>query len=111
MDRKSLSIIILILCFGFTLMGCPKKTVVNREPSVKRAEELAVDREKAAKLEAESHGLFVAIDVETEEYEIGDESASAADRLWERLPNAQIYVERVGYPAAFHAYQSSAAHK
>ncbi len=64
-----------------------------------------------AKLEAESHGLFVAIDVETEEYEIGDESASAADRLWERLPNAQIYVERVGYPAAFHAYQSSAAHK
>ena len=64
-----------------------------------------------AKLEAESHGLFVAIDVETEEYEIGDESVSAADLLWERLPNAQIYVERVGYPAAFHAYQSSAAHK
>jgi peptidoglycan-associated lipoprotein len=53
MDRKSLSIIILILCFGFTLMGCPKKTVVNREPSVKRAEELAPEREKAVKLEAE----------------------------------------------------------
>lgn len=64
-----------------------------------------------AKLEAESNGLFVAIDVETEEYEIGDESAAAADRLWERLPNAQIYVERVGYPAAFHAYQSTSAHK
>lgn len=64
-----------------------------------------------AKLEAESHGLFVAIDVETEEYEIAVESAWAADQLWERLPDAQIYVERVGYPAAFHAYQNSAAHK
>jgi len=53
MFRKSLSIIILILCFGLILTGCPKKTVVKEEPSVKRAEELAAEREKAAKLEAE----------------------------------------------------------
>lgn len=53
MVRKSLSIIILILCFGLILTGCPKKTVVKEEPSVKRAEELAAEREKAAKLEAE----------------------------------------------------------
>jgi peptidoglycan-associated lipoprotein len=53
MVRKSLSIIILILCFGLILTGCPKKTVVKGEPSVKRAEELAAEREKAAKLEAE----------------------------------------------------------
>jgi len=53
MVRKSLSIIVLILCFGLILTGCPKKTVVKEEPSVKRAEELAGEREKAAKLEAE----------------------------------------------------------
>jgi peptidoglycan-associated lipoprotein len=53
MVRKSLSIIILILCFGLILMGCPKKTVVKEEPSVKRAEELAAGKEKTAKLEAE----------------------------------------------------------
>ena len=53
MVRKSLSIIILILCFGLILTGCPKKTVVKEEPSVKRAEELAAEKEKAAKLEAE----------------------------------------------------------
>ncbi len=52
MVRKSLSIIILILCFGLILMGCPKKTVVKEEPSVKRAEELAAEKEKATKLEA-----------------------------------------------------------
>jgi peptidoglycan-associated lipoprotein len=51
MIRKSLSIIILILCFGLILMGCPKKTVVKEEPSVKRAEELAAGKEKAAKEE------------------------------------------------------------
>jgi peptidoglycan-associated lipoprotein len=53
MVRKSLSIIILILCFGLILMGCPKKTVVKEEPSVKKAEESTVEREKAAKLETE----------------------------------------------------------
>ena len=52
MVRKSLSII-LILCFGLILIGCPKKTVVKEEPSVKRAEELAAEKEKAAKFEAE----------------------------------------------------------
>ena len=53
MVRKNLSIIILILCFGLILTGCPKKTVVKEEPSVKRAEELAAEKEKATKLEAE----------------------------------------------------------
>ena len=52
MVRKSLSIIILILCFGLILVGCPKKTIVKEEPSVKRAEELAAEKEKATKLEA-----------------------------------------------------------
>ncbi len=53
MVRKSLSIIILILCFGLILTGCPKKTVVKEEPSVKKAEELAAEQEKAKKLETE----------------------------------------------------------
>jgi len=49
MIRKSLSVVILILCFGLMLTGCPKKTVLKEEPSVKRAEELAAERERAAK--------------------------------------------------------------
>ncbi len=44
MIRKSLIIIILIVCFGLILMGCPKKTVVKEEPSVKSAEELTAER-------------------------------------------------------------------
>jgi peptidoglycan-associated lipoprotein len=52
MIRKSIGILILILCFGLILTGCPKKTVVKEEPSLK-AEELAAERERAAKMEAE----------------------------------------------------------
>ncbi len=39
MIRKGLSILIVIFCFGVILSGCPKKTVVKEEPSVKSAEE------------------------------------------------------------------------
>ncbi len=53
MVRKSLSVMILILCFGLILTGCPKKTVVKEEPSVKKAEPLAAEKEKTAKLEGE----------------------------------------------------------
>jgi peptidoglycan-associated lipoprotein len=45
MVKKSISIIILILCLGLIISGCPKKTVVKEEPSVKK--------EEAAKLQAE----------------------------------------------------------
>jgi len=59
-----------------------------------------------AQFDSSAYGKFMAIDVETEEYEVADESVDAADRLWERCPDAQVYIERVGYVAAFHAYGS-----
>jgi peptidoglycan-associated lipoprotein len=53
MIRKSLSLMILILCVGIIISGCPKKTVIREEPSVKKAEESAAGKEKAARVEAE----------------------------------------------------------
>ena len=38
MSKKSLIITILILCIGLIMLGCPKKTVVKEEPSVKQEE-------------------------------------------------------------------------
>ena len=51
MVRKSIGILIFILCFGLILTGCPKKTVVKEEPSVKKEEaaRLEAEREQAAK--------------------------------------------------------------
>jgi peptidoglycan-associated lipoprotein len=53
MGKKGLVTLVLIFCVGLLLAGCPKKTVVKEEPSMKKAEEAVAEREKAAKLEAE----------------------------------------------------------
>ncbi len=52
-------------------------------------------------LEPQHRGQFVAIDVESEDYEVADEAHEASDRLHQRRPSAQMLVERIGYPAAF----------
>lgn len=53
MSKKSLVLLVLILCLGLVITGCPKKTVLKEEPTVKKAEEPVAEREKAAKAEAE----------------------------------------------------------
>ncbi len=54
MIRKSYLIFILILCLGLILVGCPKKTVLKEEPTVKQSEGAAkLEAERAAKEQAE----------------------------------------------------------
>jgi peptidoglycan-associated lipoprotein len=53
MIRKIIAILILILCLGLILTGCPKKTVMKEEPSVKKTEEPSAESERLARLEAE----------------------------------------------------------
>lgn len=52
-------------------------------------------------LEPQYRGKFIAIDVESEDYEVADEAREARVRLHDRRPEAQVLVERIGYPAAF----------
>jgi len=49
MIRKGLSILIVVFCLGVIISGCPKKTVVKEEPSVKSAGESETRKEKEAK--------------------------------------------------------------
>jgi len=49
MRKKSLVITVLILCIGLVMMGCPKKTVVKEEPSIKKEEATKPEAERAAK--------------------------------------------------------------
>lgn len=53
MSKKVFYTIILMLCLGLIMTGCPKKTVVKEEPSLKKAEEIAIEKEKAERAEAE----------------------------------------------------------
>ena len=52
MFKKGLVVLILILCVGLVVSGCPKKTVLKEEPSVMTREQSAAEREKT-RLEAE----------------------------------------------------------
>ncbi len=76
---------------------------LEREEIGRRGKEIYQSRLRAI-LEPQFVGKFVAIDVESGDYEIADEASDASDRLWARIPNAQVLIERVGHRAAFHAY-------
>jgi len=49
----------------------------------------------------ELRGKIVALDIDTGEFEIADKTLEAADKLLARLPDAQIWCERIGYPAVY----------
>ena len=49
MSKKSLIIIILILCIALIMTGCPKKTVMKEEPSVKKEEAAKAEAERKAR--------------------------------------------------------------
>lgn len=47
-------------------------------------------------LSSEDQGKFVAIDIDSGEYEIDPNQMQACDRLYQRLPNAQVWMARIG---------------
>ncbi len=54
-----------------------------------------------SKLEERYFDQFVAIDVETTEYEVVEEAHLASNQLRKRLTDPQVFVVRVGHRAAF----------
>jgi peptidoglycan-associated lipoprotein len=54
MRKKSLVILILAFCLGLALTGCPKKTVMKEEPSMKKAEEPSVAEREAERAAREA---------------------------------------------------------
>lgn len=48
------------------------------------------------RLESANEGRFIAIDIETGEYEVDSDEMAASDRLAARIPDAQIWLVRVG---------------
>ncbi len=47
-------------------------------------------------VEPGNQGKFVAIDIETGAYEVGDDELGASDRLLARVPGAQTWLVRIG---------------
>lgn len=54
-----------------------------------------------SQVEEGNHGRIVAIDIETGAFEVADTPMVAVDRLYEREPDAQPWVIRIGHRAVF----------
>jgi len=53
-------------------------------------------------VEEENEGKIVAIDIETGEFEVDENVVPATNRLFERHPNAQPWIIRIGHRAVYH---------
>lgn len=70
----------------------------SKEELAKRGHEL-YDSQIRSQVEANNHGQIVAIDIETGNFEIANDSLTAAKQLLKHHPDAQIFGIRIGYPA------------
>lgn len=52
-------------------------------------------------LKPEDDGKFIAIDVDTGDHEIHANDCAAVKRLRDRRPTGEIFLARIGYPAAY----------
>jgi hypothetical protein len=48
------------------------------------------------KLDKDCDGKIVAIDIETGEFELADTTLAAAAKMFDRIPDAQLWFERIG---------------
>jgi hypothetical protein len=55
------------------------------------------EREIRPRVEAADHGKYVAIDIETGQWEMDASETAASDRLRQRAPDAQTWMMRIGY--------------
>ena len=59
------------------------------------------DRRVKPSLRPEDHGKFVAIDVDTGEYEMDEDDYKAVMRLLDRIPAADSWLICAGYPTTY----------
>jgi len=67
----------------------------SKEEFAQRGDEI-YERIIRPRLKADDEGKFVAIDIETEAYEIDTDEIAASDRLLASHPDAQTWLRRVG---------------
>ncbi|MEM9214322.1 MAG: hypothetical protein AAGD25_08235 [Cyanobacteria bacterium P01_F01_bin.150] len=70
----------------------------SKEEFARRGDEI-YEAQVRPQIEEDNYGKIVAIDIETGVFEVADEILAATDRLFERLPDAQPWIVRVGHRA------------
>ena len=72
----------------------------SKEEFARRGDEI-YESQIRSQVEAGNHGKIVAINIETGAFEVADTPMVAVDRLYEREPDAQPWVIRIGHRAVF----------
>jgi hypothetical protein len=72
----------------------------NPEEIAQRGAEV-FDRQVRPTLKPEDDGKFVALDIGTGDYELDEDDYTAVTRLRSRRPLAEVWLGRVGQPAAY----------
>ncbi len=67
----------------------------SKEEFARRGDDIC-EREIRPRMEPAQEGHFAAIDIKTWAYEVDADELAASDRLAARIPNAQIWLRRVG---------------
>ena len=80
--------------------GAPVQSTTDGDSLESRGQAIYEERIRA-KVEGREQGNIVVIDVESGDYEIDPDDASALARLVMRRPNALTYAVRVGHPATY----------
>jgi peptide subunit release factor RF-3 len=70
----------------------------SKEEFAQRGDEL-YETQVRSQVEEGNYGKIVAIDIETGAFEVADEILTATDRLFERIPDAQPWIVRIGHRA------------
>ncbi|NEQ98231.1 MAG: hypothetical protein F6K30_16185 [Cyanothece sp. SIO2G6] len=70
----------------------------SKEEFAQRGDEI-YETQVRPQVEADNYGKIVAIDIETGAFELADEILPATDRLFERIPEAQPWIVRIGHRA------------
>jgi hypothetical protein len=72
----------------------------SKEEFARRGEEIYQSQIRS-QVEEGNEGKIVAIDIETAAFEVADNTIDATDRLYDRYPDAQPWVIRIGHRAVY----------
>ena len=73
----------------------------SKEELAQRGQEL-YESQIQQQVEVGNDGKIVAIDIETGAFEVADNVLPATNRLFDRYPDAQPWVIRIGHRAVYH---------
>ncbi|NCQ67972.1 MAG: hypothetical protein GPI99_01465 [Microcystis aeruginosa W13-15] len=72
----------------------------SKEEFARRGNEI-YESQVRSQVEEGNQGRIVAINIETGAFELADDTITATDRLYERVPDAQPWVIRIGHRSVF----------